>query len=164
MFTPGDHIVFCADRDAAMVAFHGIVLLVGPEPTSKTLVFLPHFNRYLFARNESLIQLEPGSSAPVPFAEIVFHCCTADRCDGTYRRVGKPKCTFEFTRSSDDVFGFDIRGEITSNGSGLARSHLEIRVPQHITFEIEGCINILRQVLGLEYSRCLNADANSKRR
>jgi hypothetical protein len=90
----------------------------------------------------------------------VFDICNPDHWSGTYRRLGECKNTFEFIRSPDGGFGFDIRAEIAENGVGFGKSHLEIRIPTEIEMETVGCVNILRQILGLEYTKQVRSKPN----
>ncbi|MEL7500783.1 MAG: hypothetical protein AAFN77_24535 [Planctomycetota bacterium] len=153
---PGDRVAVFTGRDYTTVANHGIVLASGFDTDSRTLIFFPHLNSYCLADDESLLQFDSGQSDQVSFAEIVFAICDSDHWCGTYRRLDERKNTFEFIRSTDGRFGFDIRGEITENGIGIGKSHLEIRIPGDVALETSGCVNILSQILRLEYTKLVS--------
>ena len=159
MLAPGDRVAVFTGRDHTTVANYGIVLAARVGSHLKSLVFLPHLNSYCLADDESLLRFERGKTDRFPFAEVVINHCDSDHCDGTYRQIGTTKNTFEFIQSSEGRFGFEIRAEIADNGTGIGRSHLEIRIPSNVQMETAGCINILRQILGLEYTKTRTRNA-----
>ncbi len=161
MLNSGDRVAVFTGRDYTTIANHGIVLRPSNGSDQQSLVFIPHLNAYCLADDESLLKADHVNSSRVPFAEIEFNTCESDNYSGTYRRLGEPKNSFEFIRAAEGLFGFDVRAEKIDKFNRIEKYHVVVRIPGDVKMDASGCINMLRQILGVEYTKHERPESNS---
>lgn len=161
IYQAGDQVAVFTGKIYETLAHHGVVISPSPFGDSESLVYIPALDSYCMADDEALLRTNPTAKQRESFAQISFTQFDDDGIRGTYRRFMGNESKFSIIESDDGGFGFDITAPI--EGIGLAEISLTVRVPSLIELTDQKCLDILREVLGLDHLTTQTTRPNSNR-
>lgn len=160
IYEAGDQVAVFTGKLYETLAHHGVVISPSQYGDSESLVYIPAIDCYCMADDEALLRTTNANQKPDSFAQIRFTKFDGNEVSGTYRRFLGVESDFLIVESENGGFGFDITAPI--EGTGLGRISLIIRVPSVSDLTDRKCLDILRDVLSLDYVTRQTTDPNSK--
>lgn len=146
----GDRVAVFTGKLYETLAHHGVVVSPTPDGYGASLIYIPSIDSYCMVDEEALLKLNDGSTGRAAFAQITFNQFDATRITGSYRRFLGAESCFSVVQSDDGGFGFDIAAPVTN--TGIETWALTVRVPSLADLDEIKCLNLLRQILALDYA------------